>query len=226
MKEKKRIFKFFPTEIFGSLGFVLCRERRRSGLARSASARRRCRYSLSLSWLSKHPPFRAGSRDRLWVGGRLGTCFPGLGRRARRSPLVPRGKVSSLSISSPGCGEPKAATTLPPGRLPLSGVGTRVRPAPRLLFRIPISLQSALFPSLRRRRARPGPGPGSPFQLGPARVLAPIVGLAGATRWTPTAVLGCELSSAKARRDSPSGRGSPRGAPLPSPQLERQDGAA
>ena len=211
----------------------MCTERRRSGLARSASARRRCRYPLSLSWLSKHPPFRAGSRDRLGVGGLLGTCFPGLGRRARRSPLVPRGKVSSLSFSSSGCGGPKAATsrpppatTLPPGLLPLSGVGTRVRPAPRLLFHIPISLQSALYSSLRRRRARPGPGPGSPFQFGPTRVLAPTVGFAGATRWTPRAVLGCELSSAKTRRDSPSGRGSPRGAPLPSPQLEQQDGAA
>ncbi|MXQ85682.1 hypothetical protein E5288_WYG016444 [Bos mutus] len=77
-----------------------------------------------------------------------------------------------------------------------------------LLFRNPISLQSTLYPSLRRRRKRRGPGPGSPFQFDPARVPAPIVSLAGATWWTRSAVLGRELRSAKSRRDPRSRRDS------------------
>ena len=147
------------------------------------------------------------------VGGRLGTCFLGLGRRARWSPLVPPRKMSSLILffirlpRARGGHQPTPpANPLPPGLLPLSRVGTCVRPAPMLLFRNPISLQSTLYPSLRRRRKRRGPGPGSPFQFDPARVLAPIVSLAGATWWTRSAVLGRELRSAKSRRDPRSRR--------------------
>ena len=63
--------------------------------------------------LSYQHRLRAGSRDRLGVGGCLGTCFLGLGRRARWSPLVPPRKMSSLSFSSSGCRGLEAATSRP-----------------------------------------------------------------------------------------------------------------
>ena len=64
----------------------------------------------------------ARSRDRPGDRGRLGTRFPGL-RRACRSPLISRGKVSSFSFSSSGCRGPemaasRALSNAPPSPLP------------------------------------------------------------------------------------------------------------
>lgn len=98
-----------------------------------------------------------------------------------------RSPFSSSSWRGPevGASDPSSASAHPPpcfGLLPLSPSRDRGRPAPRLLFRVPISPQPALYPSLRCKRVSPGTGPGSPFKLDPARVPAPILGLAGATR--------------------------------------------
>ncbi|CAI9177685.1 unnamed protein product [Rangifer tarandus platyrhynchus] len=147
------------------------------------------------------------------IGGRrvLGNLFPGPGEEIALEPSCPSEENEFaflffiwLPRARGGHQPTPPANALPPRFPPLSRVGTRVRPAPKLLFRIPISLQSTLYPSLRRRRKRRGPGPGSPFQFDPARVLAPSVSLAGATWWTRSAVLGRELRSAKSRRDPPS----------------------
>lgn len=153
----------------------------------------------------------------------MGTSFPGLGR-AHRHPLVFRGKVSSRSFSSTSRG-PEVGAGRPLQRPPTPTPGsflsleTSGRPAPQLLFRVPISPQPELYPSLRRRRASRDPGPGSPFKFDPSRVLAPILGLAGATRRAPSTVLCSKVRSAKARQDPPSWNGSPPRAPLPSPTL-------
>lgn len=162
--ERKKYFLKFPPEIFGSLGFVLCREQCRPRLARRASAPRKCRCPLSLPLLSKDPLSWVGSRHRLEGRRPLETCFPGLGRARRNSP-VSRGKVSSLSFSS-SCGGPEVAASRPPPAppprplrlLPLSRVGTHRRLAPRLLFRVRISLQPSSIPVCAAgQRARAGP---------------------------------------------------------------------
>ena len=191
----------------------MCRERRRSGLARPASARGRCRCP---QFLSAFLPSSVTGGQPGSIGGRrtLGNLFPRPGETGRAGALLSlRGKgvrfpFLHLPRARGGHQPTPPANPRPQGLLPLSRVETRVRPAPMLLFRIPISLQSTLYPGLRRRRKRRGPGPGSPFQFDPARVLAPIVSLAGATWWTRSAVLGGELRSAKSRRDPRSRRDS------------------
>lgn len=178
---------------------------------------------------------RPGRRDRLRDGGRLGTCFPGPGR-ARRNPLLSQGKVSLLSFSS-DCQAPEVAASRPPpaprfhspSHSPSSGSCSSLESAPetsrrRGCFSASRFLRSrrALYPSRCRSAARGGRGPGSPFKFDPARVLAGLLRLAGATRWAPSAVLGSELHSPKPRWDPLCPRGSPPCAPLPSPQSERR----
>lgn len=209
----------FPLEIFGSLGFVLCRgaggdlpvaTRPQGGAAADCP-----------SLLSKLRLFRAGSRDRLSHRGRLGTCFPGLGRALQN--LASRGRVRTLFLlSAEGqSGQPAYPPPVPlvPRLLPLSSVGPRQRGA-GAAFPCPDSSAHALYPSLRRRRApcarkppqiRPREGPGAH---------SPSSGGAGGP-WVPfwaacSALQGCGGTPPVRPR-------TPRCAPLPSPQLERRD---
>lgn len=113
----------FPLEIFGSLGFVLCRgaggdlpvaTRPQGGAAADCP-----------SLLSKLRLSPAGSRDRLGHRGHLGTCFPGLGRA--RQNLASRGRVRTLFLlSAEGqTGQPAYPPPVPlaPRLLPLCSVG-------------------------------------------------------------------------------------------------------
>lgn len=143
----------------------------------------------------------------------MGTCFLGLGRRARWSPLVPPRKMSSLSFSSSGCRGLEAATSRPlqptlspQGSFlsPESGPASGRRRSCFSESRFLCSLRSIPVCAAGESAGTRDPGPGSPFQFDPARVLAPTVSLAGATWWTRSAVLGRELRSAKSRRDPPS----------------------
>lgn len=190
----------------------MCRERRRSGLARPASARGRCRcpqflYAFLQSSVTGGQPGSIGGRRA------LGNLFPRPGEESALEPSCPseENEFSFLFFSwlprARGRHQPTPpANSLPLGLLPLSRVGTSVRPAPMLLFRIPISLQSTLYPSLRRRRKRRGPeAPSSSTPQGSWRPLSPSLGRPG---WTRSAVLGRELRSAKSLRDPRSRRDS------------------
>lgn len=221
-----------PVENFGSLSFVLLRAAQ-VGTRPPSLGLGEVPLPASLSSLSKHPLSQAGDWDRLEVGGRLRTCFPGLGRRARRSPLVPREKRSfALRFffwlpRARGSHQPTPpGNPLPARLLPLSRGRTRGWLAPRLLFHVPISPQSAVYPRLRRGTEHRGPGSRSPYQSGQVRIWAPILGLVGATRWTPSEVLGFKLCSAEARGGGTLYPGAdPRSAhrSLLSPQLEQRD---
>ena len=145
----------------------MCRERRRSELARPASARGRCRCP---QFLSAFLPSSVTGGQPGSIGGRrvLGNLFPRPGEESALEPSCPSEENEFaflffiwLPRARGGHQPTPPANALPPGFLPLSRVGTRVRPAPKLLFRIPISLQSTLYPSLRRRRKRRDPRPGT-----------------------------------------------------------------
>lgn len=147
-----------------------------SGAGRDSTARPRpqggaaarcpslCFPSIPQSW--------AGSRDRLGDRGRLGTCLPGLGR-ARRHPLVSRGKMSSLSFSS-SCGGPEVGASRPFQRSPTPTPGSflSLESAPeagrrRGSFSRPnFSAVSALSQSA-PQESEPGHGTRKPLQIRP-----------------------------------------------------------
>ncbi|XP_066100248.1 uncharacterized protein [Saccopteryx bilineata] len=102
--------------------------------------------------------------------GRISDCFVVIFRkkqRLRKGWLVVGARGGRQLATSIARVPPPPAL---PGLLPFSGAGIRGKPAPRLLFRVPLSLQPALAPSLRSRRARGGTAPGSPFTFDPARL--------------------------------------------------------
>lgn len=138
-------------------------------------------------------PGRAVGTD-LRDGECLGICY-GPGQSARE-PSCTSGKSKFALLFSLWLPGPTPDHTKP-GLLPLSGVPARGWSAPPLLFRVQISLQPELYPSLRRRRARRGTRPASPFRFGPKRVLEPILGLAGAARWALSSCAGLQAPIAK-----------------------------
>lgn len=108
-----------PLEIFGHLGFVLCRQRSRLGLTSRAMTLRTCGHPLSLSSLSKHPLPGASSPDRLGDRGALGEPVSWAWKeRAEPCPSGVKRVHSAFILAAEGQPNTTTLSRCPPPRAP------------------------------------------------------------------------------------------------------------